>query len=737
MISLKKQLISLACLSAICFTSIVQAEYSFIPPTAEGFKKAIKNLPGRKRKQKEIAVVEKSPLPVANIDAEDLEINLVEPVFSQGVIQTDKGGVITAEGIRIQAQKIQYTNKIENGVRILKIVAEGDLMMEFGERIFVGDKLEFDFITKTGTLWNGRTDVDVWFLGGEKIELQQDGSFFIYNAFITTCESQDNIWEINSESVKISKEHILSARNIKFKFFKVPVFWFPAFKSNLKLFSDSPIKYNVVWDKGLGPRATLRYRVLSWQDLNLFLRLDYRLNRGFGGALESEYYSPDDRTVFITRSYAAHDKIVPEERGPRRYRLQGLLSHQSLDKKTFLHLQYDKFSDLQMIDDFKSSDFVIDTQKRTRLLINHQESNVFGTLSLQPQINRFESINEQLPLVTLGVRPFTLGPSGIISENFVNAGFLKYVFAQELHNTLKPTHAARFETQNRLYRPIHMGPLTLTPTIGAVGIFYNNNPIHKDAGQLVFSYGGELNTQLFKSYTRQTHRIEPYLQYTGLTKPRVNNFDHFTFSMDDGYYKLNQLRLGTRNYFFSRKESLLLPVFFIDVYTNTYFFQDRYTRTFPKLYTTFVWNRPTYALISDIAWNFQEQVLDFINTRTDITINEHFAFGLEYRYRSQFDWRKANHDNFILDMAHSINSLLHSPLSDRRDTILSRVQLRISPKWILHIESVQGWRRKKDPFYSAVKTTVTTMLPCNWQLKFGYSHTPDDDRFTTQVQLAK
>lgn len=737
MISLKKQLISIVCLSALSFTSIVQAEITFIPPNPDAFKKAIKSFPGRKKKQKEIASAEKITPPAANIEAEDLEINLVEPQFSQGVIQTDKGGVITAEGIRIQAQKITYTNKIENGVRLLKIVAEGDLMMEFGGRIFVGDKLEFDFITKTGALWNGRTDVDIWFMGGEKIELQQDGSFFIYNAFITTCESVNNMWEINSQSVKINKDHVLSARNIKFKFFKVPVFWFPAFRSNLKPFSDSPIKYNVTWDKGLGPRASLRYRVLSWRDLNLFLRLDYRLSRGFGGAVESEYYSPDERTVFITRSYGAHDKIVPEETAPKRYRLQGLLSHQSLDKKTFLHLQYDKFSDLQMVDDFKSNDFVIDTQKRTRLLINHQESNVFGTLSLQPQINNFESINEQLPLVTLGIRPFALGSSGIISENFVNAGFLKYMFAQELQSTLKTTHAGRFETQNRLYRPFRMGPVTFTPTIGAIGIFYNNNPMKQDVGQLAFSYGAELNTQIFRNYTKQTHRIEPYIQYTGLTKPRVNNLDHFTFSMDDGYYKINQLRIGTRNYFFSRKEFLILPVFTIDVFTNGYFAQDSYSKTFPKLYTTLAWNRPTYALTSDMAWNFQEEVLDFINTRADITINENLAFGVEYRYRSQYDWRKANHNNFILDMAHSIESLLHSPLSDQRDTILGSLEIRLSPKWLVNIKSAQGWRRNKDPFYSTVQTNVTTMLPCNWQLKFGYYHAPDDDRFTTQVQLAK
>lgn len=730
-----KLFLCMAC-STIALSMVAYGNVSFVPPTADSFKKALKTFPGKKHKKKEIAIEERA-LPQPDINGDDLEIDLKEPIFSQGVIKTDKGGIISSKDLRIQAKTIEYTNKIENGIRVQKIVAETDLMMEFGGRFFVGDKLEFDLISKTGTLWKGRTDVDVWFVGGEKIQLEKDGSYTIHEAFITTSESQENLWEINSQSVKISKEHVLFANNIRFKFFKIPLLWLPAFRSNLGIFSDPPIKYRLVWDKGLGPRATMRYRILSWRDLNIFFRLDYRLSRGFGAAVESEYYTPDDRTVFITRSYGAHDKIVPEEKSPKRYRLQGLFSHQSLDKKTFLHLQYDKYSDLQMIDDFKSSDFVIDTQKRTRLLINHQEDNVFGTLSLQPQINNFESINEQLPVVMMGVRPFSIGSSGIISENFINVGYQKYVFAQTVHSLLHATHAGRLETENKLYRPIKMGPVTLTPQAGVSGIFYTNNPYHHNVGQLAFSYGGELNTQLYRLFQRLTHRIEPYMQYIGLTKPRVSNLNHYTFSMDDGLYRINQLKIGVRNYLFSHKIDQILPSWYIDLYTNGFIAQNRYSKTFPKGYLTIAWNRPTFSVVSDNCWNFQEEVLDFCNTRADITASENLAFGVEYRHRSKYDWRKANHNNFTLDMAHSIESMLYTPLSDRRDTFLGRVQLRFSPRWTLHMESIQGWRRKKDPAYSAVRTEVTTILPSNWQLRFSYMHAPDDDRFTTQLQLAK
>jgi hypothetical protein len=212
------------------------------------------------------------PPPPPSPFLQELTIDLKNPVFAHGVITTEEGGVITGQGIRIQARKIEYTNKIENGIRMQKIVAEGDLMMEYSNRAFVGSRLEYDFATRTGTLSDGKTFVDIWFLGGDKIELKEDGSFFISNAFITTCEDQENTWEINAKSVKITEDKLLAAKNIRFRFFKVPLLWLPSFKSNLKAFSDPPVRYKVIWDKGLGPRFTMRYRVFSWRDLNLLRR---------------------------------------------------------------------------------------------------------------------------------------------------------------------------------------------------------------------------------------------------------------------------------------------------------------------------------------------------------------------------------------------------------------------------------------------------------------------------------
>jgi hypothetical protein len=681
------------------------------------------------------------PPPPPPAAAETLNVDLKNPTFSKGVISTTDGGVISGEGIRIQAQAITYTNTVQQGVRVQTILAEGDLLMEYGGRAFVGSKLEYDFTKRTGVLTDGKTFVDIWFLGGDRIELREDGSFYISSAFITTCESQENTWDINAQSIKITEEKLLSAKNIQFRFLKIPFFWLPAFKSNLKAFSDPPIRYKLIWDKGLGPRITMRYRVFSWEELNLFFRLDYRLKRGWGASVESEYFTPDQNTTFVTRSYGANDKTFPNEKGPNRYRLQGLYHRDSIDQHTQVHLTWDKLSDTRMIGDFRSEDFEINTEKRTRFLLQHQLDSAFFHLSVQPRINRFDSIDQELPLTSVGIRPFEIASSGIISSNWASAGYLNYVYANDLRQEFhelglkSSTKSARLETRNELYRPFEVKHIHVTPRIGVLGILYSNNPSSHATAQGILTYGLRGATSLQRSYSSFLHTTEPYLNFHGLSSPTSALSDHYYFDLNDGINQLNELRLGWKNTLIPHSKTF--PSFSTDLYTQAFLGHRAFATLFPKTYLNIEWKRPSYQVRSSIAWNNEEQVWDFTNVATDITISEDIAFGLELRHRSKYDWRKADHDNFILDVSRPIHELLHSPISDGRNTLLTRFFFRLAPKWTCQIQSRTGWGRRNEPTYNTGKVDLVTLLTCSWKLRLSYERMPNDNRFSSSLSLVK
>lgn len=672
--------------------------------------------------------------------SKNIEVQLKEPVFTDGVLTTDQGGVITSQGIRIQAQKITYTNKTQEGEKVISLIAEGDLLFEYGGKIFSGSRLEYNFLQNKGFLLEGRTIEGLWVVGGSRIDFEGKGNYNIYNAFVTTDESKSPSWEIAAKSVALSETSQLKASDVQVKFFNLPLFWLPSFKSNLKSIENPPIRYKVIWDKMLAPRLSVRYRVFSWEDFSLFLRLDYRITEGPGGAIESEYFSKDKKTTFVTRSYGAFDKSVPDEEGWKRYRLQGLFHHESEDERTITHATLDKFHDLKMISDFPSSDFEINTQKRTQFLFNHQEDIAFTSFRVEPRVNPFESINQKLPLLKAGIYPFEIGPTGILSENYVSAGYLDYVYAHDLTNpyhALHETHAARVETRNRIYRPFSVGPLHVTPSAGVIGIFYNNNPFKNAVGQGVFTYGGKAEAPFYRHYSKCKHVVDPYIDYQGISHPKTHLKNHYTFTIEDGLYQINSLKMGLANHLFLTSSPLFSPDFTVDLHTFAFFSDDTFKKLCPKGYLSVIWNRPSYLLEAYTCWNFEENLLDFSNLRGQITVSAYAAFALEFRHRSRYDWRKADHESFILDMARSIPEMEDSPLSDKRNTFLSQLQLKISPTWSCYFSSHHGWGRLFEPSYNSYKIDLFTLLATHWKLKSSYMHTTNDDRVSIQIQLVK
>ncbi len=657
------------------------------------------------------------------LSAEEYDVQLKNPLFSGGTISSNEGGVICGPGIRIQAQNISYTHKTENGVQIKKVHAQGDLLLEYEGKIFVGEELDYDLESKTGIMKKGRTSTDYWFVGGDEIKLLPDGSFWVTHAYLTTVESQDPWWQIHSSKIDIDDESLLRAKNIKVRFFNIPIFWLPSFKFDLKLIKEPPIRYKFVWDQILKQKITMRYELYSTETFSLFGRLDYRFKRGFGGAIETDYQSLSKITRFQTKNYVAHDKTIADQHNNKRYRFQGLTTTSWRDEQTKFHLSYDKLSDDKMPQDFKDDDFEVNTQKRTILWVSHMTPNTASRFTVQPRINIFQSINQQLPLVTTSIRPFPLGHSGVIFQNQFSAGYLNYIYATGLADELPTSRSARFESRNTLYKRFDMGPVSLTPWAGFIGLFYSNTRQDHAVGQAIGSYGFRLNSNLFHSYPTFLHKMEPYLEFRGLTSPTTPSSHHFIFSIDDGLAKQNLFRPGLKQTFYPTGSSLL-PEATLDLYTNLFAGSTAFHRGLPKLYTTCDFRYPSWLISTDLVYNFQENVFDRTNLRSAWTINENAAFTFEFRHRSKFDWRKSDHDNYIVDIIRPIDELLHSPLSDGRNTYLSKLQFRLSPLWTAHLESHIGTGRKNDPDYYAYEVKLSVLLTGRWQVEFGYKYSP-------------
>lgn len=676
-------------------------------------------------------------------------INLQNPKYQNGVVTTEQGGVISAQDLHIQADHIVYSHHAIDGKKTERVQAEGNLMMLYQGHILVGDKLDFDLSNRTGFLLKGRMGIGSWFVGGERIELDGRKSAIVYGGFATTSVSRSNPWAIRTDRATLSEGYILDARNVYFTAGRFPILWLPRYKSNLeKYFKEPALRYRFLWDKGLGPKASLRWRFFSSDTFASYLRLDYRQKvsfaplstciKGPGAALEATYTSLNKRTTFQTRNYGAYDLIFAGENGCTRYRLQGLLTSKSKDEYTRFRLQWDRLSDNRMVSDFKDPDFEVNTQKATYLEYATYQDYGFFNFTVRPRINPFDSLAQEFPVGTMGIRPFQIGKTGVISENYVNSGYLDYTFANQLDKELKDRHSIRLETQNSLYRPFSLWGFTATPKAGLVSIFYTRSPQHQAAAQLLYTYGGDLNFRASKQYESVQHAIEPYARYLGYTRPKTPVDDYFVFDIHDGYDRLDQVRFGLRQLFFTKENPIFLPGVTVDLYSYAFWGANSFVQRIPKVFASVGINKQSWSIWGEGGWNLQENVLDYGNIRFLWTISSSLALGTEFRHRSKFWWRKANYENFVVDFARFQNNLLISPLSDGRNTLLVKAHFRFSPRWNLNVQTHHGWGRKDEPRYNGAKVDLYTMLTGSWQMKLSYEYAPNEVfRFSYSLKLLK
>lgn len=669
-----------------------------------------------------------------------ITVDLRNPTYKGGTLYTDEGGVVNTQDLRIQAKSIQYIQKKEGGEEIHRIKASGNLMIQYKGRVYVGRELNYDFISHSGTVLEGKTFSSAWYIGADEIKIKPDGSYEAENAFMTACENKESSWDVSAEKISVLKQNLFDAQNIYFRILKTPLLWFPKLKLNLQKFGESIIRKTITWDSGQGPRAEIRSQLYSWHDFAIFGRLGYRWSTGWQGALETEYAPGDSRTNFTTRSYVGTDRLTTAPNKEFRYRLQGDYRWTAPDNKTNTAIKWDKYNDVRMPSDFKSDDFEVNTAKRTLFWFHTQKPFAIANLKARPRINTFESIKQDLPSLYTSILPLNMGKTGVISNFRMKASYLDFAYSDQLaaHPTFHPLsdfRSGRFEIQEALYRSCHLGALTVTPNIGGIGILYTNSSSHETKALGVLNYGVDLTASGYRIFNAYKHKIEPYASFSALSKPTAAPDDHYIFSIQDGYDKINQIQIGLRNLLYTSHPA---PYFKADLYANAFFSDPTIPQLIPRAYLWLGWQMPSLQLIFHNCWNFRHHTLDFSIARCKWTVSENMALSLEGRYRSKYDWRKADHENFILDVTRPESALLSSPLSDRRITLLTDLFVRFTPFWECHIQSHHGFYRTTENPYNEIQINLFTWLSSGAKLRISLSHTDKESyRFGAGIDLVK
>jgi len=673
---------------------------------------------------------------VQNLFAKGVMIDLRTPIYSNGVLSTEEGGIITAPDLRIQAKKIIYTRKVEEGEPLFTVSAEGDLIVELGEYLFVGERLTYDFQTKTGVIYEGRTAVEPWFFGAKEVSILPDGSYVLKDGFFTTSENIDREWELSTEEAFLTENRFLEAHDVRFQYEHHPLLWIPSLKADLDWIFDNPISYTVRWGGSQGLRLGVIYEFLSWRRHKASLRLDYRIKRGLGGGFETEYLSADHKQSLETISYLAQDNSFTDQQMRTRYRFQGIYNHLLLDDTLNIHFIYDKLSDRNMATDYNDNTIILRTAGRTELNVRQQEEDWISNLSVRVRVNGFQTVKQELPTFQTSWRPISIGDTGIIVDNLINYSYLDFKYADHLSH-VHDYESSRVEISNKFYCPITLDPLIITPEVGDLAIFYGNSPDGDAKYLLVGMVKCDVRAHGYRFYGDRKHVVEPYANYEYYIYPTIPPNHHYIFDTDDGWYRLNALRFGVSQSLYGKNSyGCLMRYVYADVYAYSFFNTKTMPKSIPEVYARIICNTfPTLRHTLETAWDIRNSQLGHFNFRSEWTVSQDIALSVEYRHRDAFDWRKVDHNNFFLESFHSQRELRHTSLSDRRDTLLLRMFCRILPNWAIDFGSRQGWDRMFEPNYTEFEFDVLGTLRSACNLRLSYQHREHDDRIAVYFTL--
>lgn len=665
-----------------------------------------------------------------------ITVDLREPTYAEGVLCTTQGGIIQAEGIRIQARKLVYTCKNEEEGLLMNVEAESDLMVEYGDWVFVGERLEYDFVAKQGVLFSGRSSYGPWFFGGEEIYLQEDGSCLINNGFVTTSENYESDWQIESPFIHISAMHLLYANSVRFRFIELPIFLFPSYTVDLDKFSwRAPLKYRARWSSKLGPYIGATYCLYQGSEWTASLLFDYSLRRGAGGGIEIEYEQEGGPRQFFNRAYYVNERSAYDPRITHRYRFSGRFIDCYEEDNLNIFLTYDKVSDKYMPSDYYQDGIESRDIESTQLVILKQEENWIAEGIACARLNTFQTVKEELPCLSASWRPFPITRLEILSDSRVKAGYLDFLYEDNLTD-VHDYRSWRLEWRQLFYRPFFAGHLLLTPEAGWTSIYYSQSPIDTDPLQVVGYLGLNARTRLVSYYGACKHVVEPYLYLQSYNASVPSLTDTYIFDVDDGWSNIHLMRIGLLNDIYCKEACQLSHPLEIDLYTYAFFNTSFIPSTFPRVYADVDWMAtPTLKCTLSSSWNCAQGQLDTFSLRAAMTFNADAAVRAEYRHRGPFAWRKLDYENFFFESVHDQATLLASPLSDRRDTLLLHLFWRIHPRMAWELETQMGWNRKHEPHFNEYQIDCHYRLGGGIATRLSYQYQENDHRFALYFSL--
>lgn len=678
--------------------------------------------------------LEASPHKLGKIHFNDFHIDLVNPVYNQGGLFSSKGGVIWAEGFRLQATEIFQKQTPEGSI----VEAKGEVMLFLNGYLLTGDHLVYNLSNRSGHFHNSAIGFGNWCVGGRKITLFADQSIQIEKAWISSDPSTESSWKVAASRVVLEKSQRINFKNLSIRFFGLPVFILPRLFTTVKNIQNQPVDYDFVWKGSKKRKIGLRYRFYESESIELWTRLEYLIGRGPGVGVDASAHF--DNSKIQMNNFVARDSSIVDPNLQTRYRFKGHYEKPLSDTASF-NIFYDRYSDSDFPSDYPYLDFDHFQQGETKIVLRDQKPSFIHQVTQKVKINPFQTVKKQLP--SYFYTPHSIqSPWNSPWENWMSwrfqarAEYLSYDF----HNRspFDNYHSSRLSLQGFADIPMSKAGLHITPSVGYKISSYNQS--NTGTGATVVAPTATLNAQMtWIQPGVYTHSIEPFARTLWVGNPLKSVDEHYVFDQRDAITKQLVQHVGVSQTWHKGTHplaGLTLQSIWIKTGQETLPFPSTtasFSQHFELQCDWYVTDR--WHLVNQAELSSQEMGPNSWNIRSEHTWSKRFANSFEFRTRNSKSWRKSSFDDFSLESYRNPAALSNSPLSDPRKTILSRWIYRPTPNWAFRFDTAHGWKRENSRAYAQYCMGISTDLSTGWRLQFQISKTPEEWDWRIRIDL--
>ncbi len=474
---------------------------------------------------------------------------------------TASGNVeIIYKGARLTCKKITVNTQTKD------VVAEGEVRLEDERGVIEGEKIIYNFNTKTGVIINSGFRSNPYFGKTEKIQRVSEDEFLAIRGYVTTCSFDNPHYRIKSRKVDFFPGDKIQTKDATFYVGEIPLLYLPQYDHNLK----DPLMHVQLMpgeSKDWGTYLLTAWKYRLSDNVGGRIYFDYRnklgIAEGFGANYDTHQYGQGDLKFYYTQErLSSHPANEPGEF--QRYLLR--LRHRwDIDERTKLISEYYKIGDEKrkllgntnnFLKDYFFREYEKDSQPLSYILLSRSFDNSSVNFLVQKRTNRWFDQIEKTPEIQYSLPDYRLFEGvPIYLENSSSFG--------QLNKKVDPLgyteNVTRLDTKNKFSLPMKLGFLRVSPFVADQETVYDKGADGKSLPiRTIFYTGVDTSTKFFRLYDVKTkilgmdinglrHIITPSIGYSYNHKPSVSSLKIKQIDAIDAIATNNSLALELSN----------------------------------------------------------------------------------------------------------------------------------------------------------------------------------------------